>query len=78
MYIILGYNLIIQYLYFNKKLKEMKKMKVIDLFGVKYDQMEDMINKHLDELQDNGSTIIDVKIMGQKLSQTAVFVYYEQ
>lgn len=55
----------------------MKKMKVIDLFGVKYDQMEAMINKHLDELQENGATVLDVKIMGQKLSQTAVFVYYE-
>ena len=55
----------------------MKKMKVIDLFGVKYDQMEGMINKHLDELQEQGAKIIDVKIMGQKLSQTAVFVYYE-
>ena len=55
----------------------MRKMKVIDLFGVKYDQMEDMINKELEELQANGAKVLDVKIMGQKLSQTAVFVYYE-
>ena len=56
----------------------MKKMKVIDLFGVKYDQMEEMINKELVELQNSGATVIDVKVMGQKLSQTAVFVYYEE
>ena len=55
----------------------MKKMKVIDLFGIKYDQMEDAINKHLDELQESGATVLEVKIMGQKLSQMAVFVYYE-
>ncbi len=61
-----------------KKKIVMKKMKVIDLFGVKYDQMEDMINKELVALQSNGASVIDVKVMGQKLSQTAVFVYYEE
>ena len=55
----------------------MKKMKVIDLFGVKYDQMEENINNELEALQAQGAKILDVKIMGQKLSQTAVFVYYE-
>ncbi|MGB1247592.1 MAG: hypothetical protein ACPG4Z_01810 [Chitinophagales bacterium] len=55
----------------------MKKMKVIDLFGVKYDQMEDRINDVLGELQSSGATILDVKVMGDKLSQCSIFVYYE-
>ena len=55
----------------------MKKMKVIDLFGVKYDQMEDKINGVLESIQNEGSKIIDVKIIGEKLSQTSVFVFYE-
>lgn len=55
----------------------MKKVEVIDLFGVKYDQMEDKINDALADLQANGAKILDVKIIGEKLSQTAVFVLYE-
>ncbi|MGB1315967.1 MAG: hypothetical protein ACPG4Y_08100 [Chitinophagales bacterium] len=52
-------------------------MKVIDLFGIKYDQMEDKINGILATLQNEGAKIIDVKIIGEKLSQTSVFVFYE-
>lgn len=55
----------------------MKKIKVIDLFGVKYDQMENRINSVLSELQNEGSTVIDVKIIGEKLSQTSVFILYQ-
>jgi hypothetical protein len=55
----------------------MKKVKVIDLFGIKYDQMEIRINSELGELQAMGAKIIDVKVMGEKLSQCSVFVVYE-
>lgn len=55
----------------------MKKVKVIDLFGVKYDQMEIKINGVLEDLQNEGAKIIDVKILGDKLSQCSVFVVYE-
>jgi hypothetical protein len=55
----------------------MKKVKVIDLFGVKYDQMEEKINGILTELQSEGSKVLDVKVMGEKLSQCSVFVVYE-
>lgn len=55
----------------------MKKIKVIDLFGVKYDLMEDKINGVLSELQNEGATVIDVKIIGEKLSQTSVFILYQ-
>ena len=55
----------------------MKKVKVIDLFGIKYDQMEARINNILEEIQGSGGTIIDLKVIGDKLSQCSVFVYYE-
>ncbi len=55
----------------------MKKIKVIDLFGIKYDQMETKINEELGSLQSSGAKILDVKVIGDKLSQCAVFVYYE-
>lgn len=55
----------------------MKKIKVIDLFGVKYDLMEEKINGVLSGLQNDGATVVDVKIIGEKLSQTSVFILYE-
>lgn len=55
----------------------MKKIKVIDLFGIKYDQMEEKINGVLSELQNSGAQVLDVKIIGEKLSQTSVFILYQ-
>lgn len=55
----------------------MKKIKVIDLFGVKYDLMEEKINGVLSDLQNEGAIIVDVKIIGEKLSQTSVFIVYQ-
>lgn len=55
----------------------MKKVKVIDLFGIKYDQMETRINDELSAIQSEGGTILDLKLIGEKLSQCSVFVYYE-
>lgn len=55
----------------------MKKVKVIDLFGIKYDQMETRINDILEEIQSTEGAIIDLKVIGDKLSQCAVFVCYE-
>jgi hypothetical protein len=56
----------------------MKKVKVIDLFGIKYDQMETRINDELEGIQLGGGKVLDLKIMGEKLSQCSVFVYYEE
>lgn len=55
----------------------MKKVKVIDLFGIKYDQMETRINNELEAIQASGGNVLDVKVIGEKLSQCSVFVYYE-
>ena len=56
----------------------MKKVKVIDLFGIKYDQMEIKINNELEEIQSSRGNILDLKVIGDKLSQCSVFVYYEE
>jgi len=56
----------------------MKKMRVIDLFNVKFEDMTDEINKVLDQLQNDGHVIHDVKVIGEKLQNSAVFVYYEE
>jgi hypothetical protein len=56
----------------------MKKIKVIDLYGVKYELMEEKVNEILLALQQEGAKIIDLKVIGEKLSQTSVFVFYEE
>lgn len=55
----------------------MKKVKVIDLFNVKYDEMEGRINSALEELQNGGGNIIEVRTIGDSLNRCAVFVVYE-
>lgn len=56
----------------------MKKMKIIDLFNVRYEDMEERVNQELEELQATGATLTDVKVIGAKLNQCAVFVTYER
>ena len=55
----------------------MKKMKVIDLFNVRYDEMSDKINQELENIQNGQNEILDVKVIGEKLNQCAVFVFYQ-
>ncbi|MFT4968439.1 MAG: hypothetical protein ACI9O4_000168 [Chitinophagales bacterium] len=56
----------------------MKKVKLIDLFGIKYDQMETRINNELEVIQSIGGDFLDVKLIGDKLIQCSVFVYFEE
>lgn len=56
----------------------MKKVKVIDLYNVRYDEMTDRINDELMKIQSTGSEILDVKVMGEQLNKCAVFVVYQQ
>lgn len=55
----------------------MKKVKVIDLFNVKYDEMTDRINEELIKIQSANNEVLDVKVMGEQLNKCAVFVYYQ-
>lgn len=55
----------------------MKKMKVIDLFNIKYDAMSAKINLELEALQKDKNNILDVRVIGESLNKCAVFVLYE-
>ena len=55
----------------------MKKMKVIDLYNVKYDAMTDRINEELTKVQSEGNEVLDVKVIGESLNRCAVFVFYQ-
>lgn len=55
----------------------MKKIKVIDLFDVKYGQMSEKINEELAKLHEDGKNIVDFKVMGSALNKCAVFILYE-
>ena len=56
----------------------MKHSKVIDLFYVKYDEMEGKINSILGSLQNEGKTIDEVKVIGDSLNKCAVFVVFNE
>ncbi len=55
-----------------------KQVKVIDLFNVKYDEMEGKINSVLSELQGSGKTVEEVRTIGDSLNKCAVFVVYNE
>lgn len=55
-----------------------KKVKIIDLYNVKYDEMEDKINTILGDLQKNNGSIDDVKLVGDSLNKCVVFVVYSE
>ena len=55
----------------------MQKIKIIDLYGIKFDKMEESINNKLAEMQQEGLNLKEIKVIGDKLNQGAVFVIYE-
>ena len=57
--------------------RQMQKIKIIDLYGIKFDKMEESINEKLAEMQQDGLNIKEIKVIGDKLNQCAVFVIYE-
>ena len=56
----------------------MKKVKVVDLFNVPYAEMGDKVNEVLVDLQDNGKTINNIKVLGDSLNKCAVFIVFEE
>ena len=54
------------------------KVKLIDLFGVKYDEMESKINREISKLQEEGCKIQEIKPIGDNLSKCVIFVVYEK
>ncbi len=51
------------------------RVKVIDLYGVRYSDMEEKINRELEKLEAEGE-IIDIKVVGDALNKCALFVTY--
>ncbi|MFP4401801.1 MAG: hypothetical protein ACLFPL_01080 [Candidatus Nanoarchaeia archaeon] len=55
----------------------MVQVKLIDLFNVRFEQMEEKINSEIKKVEENGHTISQVKIIGDSLKNAGVFVLYE-
>jgi hypothetical protein len=56
----------------------MKKVKVVDLFNVPYADMGDKVNEVLVNLQGDGKSINNIKVLGDSLNKCAVFIVYEE
>ncbi len=52
------------------------RVKVIDLYGVRYSDMEEKINRELETLESEGE-ILDIKVVGDALNKCALFVTYK-
>ncbi len=55
----------------------MKRIKVVDLFGVPYREMEAKINNELEALQNDGMAIVSFRVIGDSLNKGAVFIMYD-
>jgi hypothetical protein len=58
-------------------LKKMVKVKLIDLFNVRFEQMENKINQEITALEEDGVTIKEVKVLGDSLKNAGIFIIYE-
>ena len=55
----------------------MVKIKIVDLFNVKFEMMENKINEEIAKLESNRHKITKVKILGESLKSASVFLVYE-
>lgn len=56
----------------------MVKVKLIDLYNVRFEEMESKVNNELAKLESSGNSIKEVKIVGDSLQRCAIFVVYEE
>lgn len=56
----------------------MKKIEVVDLYGIDYSKMTDKINEVMQVLQNSGKKIVDFRVLGSALNKCAVFLMYEE
>ncbi|MDX9702216.1 MAG: hypothetical protein RBU23_04125 [Candidatus Auribacterota bacterium] len=56
----------------------MKKVEVVDLYGVDYSKMTDRINEVMTALQADGKQVYDFRVIGSALNKCAVFIMYEE
>ncbi len=55
----------------------MKKVEVVDLYGVDYSKMTDKINDVMVDLQEQGKEIVNFRVIGSALNKCAVFIMYQ-
>ena len=56
---------------------KMVQIRLIDLFNVRFEQMENKINREVGAIESDGHTIKEVKIIGDSLKNAGVFIIYE-
>ncbi len=56
----------------------MKKVEVVDLYGVDYSKMTERINEAMVALQSEGKQVYDFRVIGAALNKCAVFIMYEE
>lgn len=52
------------------------KVKLIDLYGIKYAEMDAHINNQITDLEAEGNEVLELKIVGDRLDKACVFVVY--
>ena len=52
------------------------KIKLIDLFNIKFEQMESKINGEIKIIEAAGNTIKEIKVIGDSLKNAGVFIVY--
>lgn len=55
----------------------MVKVKLVDLFNVKFEQMENKINDEIAKIEKQGFKVTQVKILGESLKSASIFLIYE-
>ena len=55
----------------------MIRIKIVDLYNVKFEQMEGKVNQEIIALESKGNTVIHVKVLGDSLKSACIFLIYE-
>ena len=56
---------------------KMVKVKLIDLFNIRFEQMENKINQEISTLEEEGFSVREVKVLGDSLKNAGIFIVYE-
>jgi hypothetical protein len=49
-------------------------IKLVDLFNVRFEQMENRINEEINAIEEAGNNIKEVKLIGDSLKNAGVFI----
>lgn len=53
------------------------RVKLIDLYNIDFDKMEQTINEKIEVLEENDHEVQEVKVLGDALKNGAVFIVYK-